>query len=152
MKNLTDFINEARKYKPKFNPQDWAKALEALNKGVHVNHSKMGGMESILRDDYYSTAEEWIEKIYNKGFDPNHDFKDIITDIANFFIDNWKYSGFNSKTKTEQDDILNCKSSMTDCDFGVEEKNWYTFYEYTGPSSMKKYAKEIAKVANLEIK
>lgn len=110
----------------------------------------MGGMESILRDDYYSTAEEWVEKIYNKGFDSNNEFKDVITDMANFFIDNWKYSGFD--VKREQDDILNCKSIMTDCDFGVEMKTWYTFYEYTGPSSMKKYAKEIAKIANLEIK
>lgn len=154
MKNLNEyikeFINEARVYKPKFNPADWAKALKELNKGAKDNYSQVRGMESTLRDDYYSTSEEWVEEIYNNGFDPNHEFKDVITDIANFFIDNWRYYGF--EYKNEQDDIDRYKSNMSNCDFGIEEKEWYTFYEYIGPSSMKKYAEEIAKVANLEIK
>lgn len=151
MKNITDFINEnllveASKYKPKFKPADWAKALQELKKGSYSNYSQLRGMESSLRDDYYSTADEWVEEIYDSDFDPKHVFKDVITDIANFFIDNWEYSGFDYAD--EQEEIYNCKSTMTDCDFGVEEENWYKFYEYTGPSSMKKYAKEIAKVGD----
>lgn len=140
-------INEASRYKPKFKPQDWAKALKELNKGAQGNYSQLGNMEFSLQDDYYSTADEWIEELYNDGkFDPKHEFKDVITDIVNFFIDNWEYSGFDYRD--EQEEIYICKSGMTDCDFGVEEENWYQFYEYTGPSSMKKYAKEIAKVGD----
>lgn len=139
-------INEVSQYKPKFKPQDWTKALKELNKGAYGNYSQLRDMESSLRDDYYSTADEWVEEIYDGDFDPNHEFKDIITDIANFFINNWEYSGFDYRD--EQEEIYGCKSNMTDCDFGVEEENWYKFYEYTGPSSMKKYAKEIAKVGD----
>ena len=58
-----NLINEASQYKPKFKPTDWAKALKELNKGAYSNYSQMRGLESSLRDDYYSTADEWVEEI-----------------------------------------------------------------------------------------
>lgn len=150
MKNLQtllaeSMISEASQYKPKFKPQDWAKALKELNKGVYGNYSQLSSMECIADD--YDTADEWVEELYDDGkFDPKHEFKDIITDIANFFAENYEKN--DADYGDEQEQIYYWKRDMTDCDFGVEEENWYKFYEYTGPSSMKKYAKEIAKVGD----
>lgn len=141
-------VNEASQYKPKFKSQDWAKALKEMNKGAYGNYSQLKGME-YLADEWgdYDTADDWVESLYDDGeFDPKHEFKDIITDIANFFAENYEQKS--ADYRDSQDAIYYWKRDMTDCDFGVEEENWYKFYEYTGPSSMKKYAKEIAKVGD----
>lgn len=139
-----NLVNEASQYKPKFKPLDWAKALKELNKGAYGNYSQLGNMECVVDD--CETVDEWVEELYNDGFDPNHEFKDIITDIANFFIENYEMD--EAEYVDEQEQIYHWKRDMTDCDFGVEEENWYQFYKYVGPSSMKKYAKEIAKVGD----
>lgn len=153
MKNLKtlvseSLVNEASQYKPKFKPQDWTKALKELNKGAYGNYQQLGGMEYLADEwDDYETADDWVEELYDDSkFDPDHKFKDIITDIANFFIEN--YEKKDADYRDSQDTIYYWKRDMTDCDFGQEEENWYKFYEYTGPSSMKKYAKEIAKVGD----
>ena len=148
---LENLVNEASQYKPKFKPQDWAKALKELNKDSAGNYSQLRGMEGLLEgrwgDSDYETADEWVEELYDDGeFDSKYEFKDIITDIANFFAENYEKS--DADYGDSQDTIYYWKRDMTDCDFGVEEENWYKFYEYTGPSSMKKYAKEIAKVGD----
>lgn len=142
------FVVEASQYKPKFKPADWVKALEELNKGAYGNYQQLGGME-YLADEWgdYESADDWVEELYDDGkFDPKHKFKDIITDIANFFAENYKMK--DADYSDSRDTIYYWKRDMTDCDFGQEEENWYKFYEYTGPSSMKKYAKEIAKVGD----
>lgn len=143
-----NLVNEASQYKPKFKPQDWAKALKELNKGAYGNYQQLGGME-YLTDEWsdYETSNDWVEELYDDGkFDPKHEFKDIITDIANFFVENYEQSS--ADYGDSQDTIYYWKRDMTDCDFGQEEENWYKFYEYVGPSSMKKYAKVIAKVGD----
>lgn len=137
------FLTEASKYKPKFKPADWAKALKELSNDASANYSQLRGMEGVIDEWSYETADEWVEELYGEGkFDPDHKFKDIISDIANFFAD--YYDESSADYGDDRLRIYRWKRDMSDCDFGVEAENWYRFYEYDGPSSMKKYAQEIA--------
>lgn len=145
---LENLVNEASQYKPKFKPQDWAKALKEINKGAYGNYSQLKGME-YLADEWgdYETADDWVEELYDDGeFDPKHEYKDILSDVAEFFVtyyseDSWDYGD-------SQESIYYAKRDMGKADFGVEEENWYKFFTYEGPKNLEKYGKEIAKVGD----
>ena len=136
-------LTEASNYKPKFKTKDWEGALKELNKGAAGNYSQLKGLESVTDQYYYETADQWVEEFYSGGdFDPDHKFKDIVSDIANFFAAYYSCRSYDYCDSRES--IYYAKRDMEAEDFGVEMENWYNFYEYSGPSNLKKYAKMIA--------
>ena len=152
MKTLKNFlsesiVNEERfKFKPSFSVREWTKALKELHKGSSGNYSQLRSMEQVLNvmfDTPEEAVESWIEMLYDGGFDPSHKFMEVVKDIANFLANNYSDDGYDYRDESAT--IWEIKNDKTDCDFGVEEENWYKFYEYNGPSNLTKYAKELAK-------
>ena len=148
MKNLQEILKEnlvaeAIEYKPLFKLTEWTKALKELSKGAKSNMSQLSEMEK-LNEHYYETSDEWVDELYENGFDPKNELREIIEDIAEFhfrYYNLTEYDYYRGFTEV----IDSCKDNMSKGDYGIECENIYTFLEYIGPKGLEKYAELIAK-------
>ena len=158
--SLVDYINESLVNEAVDNSKEWDAVLKELSsQSDYSNYSQLFGLEdlgkyaddealSVELESWMSEYSDKIAKIEKKL--KKIDVENILTEIAYFIANSYERSLMHygdqrqeiAETKHEYVFVKNAT------DFGVEEEDYWIYYEYTGESQGKKYAAIIAKYAD----
>lgn len=160
--DLKDYISESLITEATDNSKEWDTVLKELSsQSDYSNYSQLSGLEnlgeyaggddealSVELESWFDEYNDKITKIEKKL--KKIDVRDILTEIAHFIANSYEKSLMHygdqrqeiAETKHEYIFVNNA------VDFGVEEEDYWTYYEYTGNSQGKKYAAIIAKYAD----
>ena len=159
---MEDFdINESLMNEAVDNSKEWDAVLKELSsQSDYSNYSQLFGLEdlgkyaddeealSVELESWMSEYSDKIAKIEKKL--KKVDVENILTEIAYFIANSYERSLMHygdqrqeiAETKHEYVFVKNAT------DFGVEEEDYWTYFEYTGDNKGKKYAAIIAQYAD----
>ena len=159
---IKDYINESIVTEAVDNSKEWDAVLKELtSQSDYSNYSQLSGLEnlgeyadsddealSVELESWMSEHNDKITKIEKKL--KKIDVRDILTEIAYFIANSYKKSLMHYGDQRQEIAETKHKYVFVNkaVDFGIEEEDYWTYYEYTGNSQGKKYATIIAKYAD----
>lgn len=159
---MEDFdINESLVVEAVDNSKEWDAVLKELSsQRDYANYTQLSGLENLgeYADDDEALAvelESWMSEYDNKIVKIEKklkkiDVRNVLTEIAHFIANSYERSLMHYGD--DRQEIAEIKHEYVfvnnATDFGVEEEDYWTYYEYTGDNKGKKYASIIAQYAD----